>query len=579
MKKTKPTLVVLLVLCVFNTLIAHEKLHITLEPHTQTSTDGLSTAKYAAPFTTYIYDDGWVGGIDPIGTITSLDIIIVQSGDLVITANTICAEVRIDAGASLTVNTGVSLEVSVILMSSTSISFSSFISNGTILGSPVVSYDRFTEELGTNDLISSPVTSTEIFVDFAVANTLTLADNGFVRAFAPYNTVTGAYENYDVDLNLSTPITLGKGYRAATKISGGGFLRFTGTVETGDVNGIALSDAAAGCAWNLVGNPYPSYIDAASFLSENTSELDPSYIAIYGYDGDASDGWEVLNLSAIQASGDNELIAPGQGFFVKSKSGGGSVDFKATMRRTGTSDDFVVGRSSTSPHYGHIKLNLSSGSSLYSTDFYFNSNASEGLDPGYDASIFGVSPPAFSIYSSLVVDNVEIPLAIQALSNTDMTNVVVPLGVNASQGQELVFSIIESDMSDTTNMYLEDAVNNTVTLLNTSDYIFTPATDLSGTGRFFLRFETSTLSTVDVDVESVKIYANNAAKTITINGQLQNNTVAKLFDTNGRLVLTNVLNTNNTTQSIDVSQISSGVYILELDNTTNERRTEKLIIR
>ena len=579
MKKTKPTLVVLLVLCVFNTLIAHEKLHITLEPHTQTSTDGLSTAKYAAPFTTYIYDDGWVGGIDPIGTITSLDIIIVQSGDLVITANTICAEVRIDAGASLTVNTGVSLEVSVILMSSTSISFSSFISNGTILGSPVVSYDRFTEELGTNNLISSPVTSTEIFVDFAVANTLTLADNGFVRAFAPYNTVTGAYENYDVNLNLSTPITLGKGYRAATKISGGGFLRFTGTGETGDVNGIALSDAAAGCAWNLIGNPYPSYIDAASFLSENASELDPGYIGIYGYDGDASDGWTIWNSASMAALAGTELIAPGQGFFVKSKSGGGSVDFKATMRRTGTSDDFVVGRSSTSPHYGHIKLNLSSGSSLYSTDFYFNSNASEGLDPGYDASIFGVSPPAFSIYSSLVVDNVEIPLAIQALSNTDMTNVVVPLGVNASQGQELVFSIIESDMSDTTNMYLEDAVNNTVTLLNTSDYIFTPATDLSGTGRFFLRFETSTLSTVDVDVESVKIYANNAAKTITINGQLQNNTVAKLFDTNGRLVLTNVLNTNNTTQSIDVSQISSGVYILELDNTTNERRTEKLIIR
>lgn len=579
MKKTTPTLVLLLFLSVFNISEAHEKLKATSAINIVSNNESLNSTYVDEP-TNFTYNDGWVGA-NPIGLLDLLDTrhIVVLNGDLVVSSNTLCDQITVSAGASLTINVGVELTVSVIIMESQSNLFSSFISNGTILGSPAVTYSRFTEKLGTNDLISSPVNLTDLFGAFAAVNSLDLAASGNLRAFAPYNTSAGAYQNYDIVTNLSTPIELGKGYRAATETSGGDFLRFTGTVETGDVTDIVISDAAAGYAWNLIGNPYPSYIDAETFFTENVSQLDPNYNAIYGYDGDASDGWAVWNSASIAASGVSELIAPGQGFFVKAKTGGGLIDFTTDMRRAGSTDDFIAGRSSNTSHYGHIKLNLNSGSSNYNTDFYFNSNASEGLDPGYDASLFGSNPPAFSIYSNLIDGDANIALAIQAMSNTSMGNVLVPLGVNANQGQELTFSIIESDMSDSTNIYLEDMVNNTVTLLNTTDYIFTPAVDLSGTGRFFLRFESSTLSTINVNVESLNIYANNTAKTININGQLQTKTTAKLFDTNGRLVLTNVLNTNNSTQSIDVSQLSSGVYILELDNTTNERRIEKLIIR
>ncbi|WP_178985284.1 T9SS type A sorting domain-containing protein [Winogradskyella helgolandensis] len=579
MKNFKPTLVLLCVIGIFNLSKAHENFNVTSAKNVVSNNEFLNSTYVDDP-SIFTYDNGWVDGLNPIGSVAHLDTrhILILNGDLVVSANTICDQITVSAGASLTIDVGVTLTVAVVIMNSQSNMYSSFISNGTIAGDAVVTYNRFTEEIGTNDLVSSPV-SGELFPAFAATNVLTLPASNDLRAFAPYNTVAGAYENYDIVVNALTPIEPGKGYRAATLTPGGDVLKFTGVAETGDVTDIVLSDAVAGDAWNLIGNPYPSYIDAEAFFIENVSQLDANQKAIYGYDGDASDGWAVCNSATLAASAESELIAPGQGFFVKAKTGGGLIDFTAAMRCTGSTDDFNVGRSSTSSHYGHIKLKLSSGSSNFNTDFYFNSNASEGLDPGYDASLFGTNPPAFSIYSSLIEGDANLALAIQTLNNDSMSNVIVPLGVNANQGEELTFSIVESDMSDSTNMYLEDTVNETVTLLNTTDYIFTPVNDLSGTGRFYLRFETTTLSNIDVDVELVKIYTNNATRTINIEGQLHNKTVAKLFDTNGRLVLTNVLNTNNATQSIDVSQLSSGVYIVELDNNTNERRIEKLIIR
>ncbi|WP_458626643.1 T9SS type A sorting domain-containing protein [Winogradskyella sp. PC D3.3] len=535
--------------------------------------DNLERSAFDIPVT-HIYNDGWVVGDPLVIGLNIADLIVVQSGTIVIDTNLTLSLITIEAGASITINSGVTVTANV-LLNSTAGEFSSLISDGTIVGN--VTYSRQTAIFGTNELVSAPL-SGQLFSAFSLANTNLPGNPSLLtmKAFAPFVTSAGAYNNLDILGDATHVLAAGNGYRAAT--SDGNNLIYTGAVETGNVSGVAITNAGDGDSWNLIGNPYPSYIDFNTFYATNSSQLDPESMAIYCYTGNSSNPWRILNQLTTELAGVTELIAPGQAFFVKSKTGGGSIDFTTSMR-SGGSTNIESSRDAVSSHYGHIKLNLSSGSSLYSTDFYFNSNASEGLDPGYDASLFGSNPPAFSIYSSLMDNSLEIPLAIQAFNNSSMSNVVVPLGVNAPQGQELTISIAESDMSDDTNMYLEDTVSNTVTLLNTSDFVFTPAVNLSGTGRFYLRFETNALSVINVDMEAVKIYVNNAAKTININGQLENTTEAKLFDVNGRLVLTNVLNTNNTSQSIDVSQLTSGVYIVELDNNTNERRIEKLIIR
>jgi len=92
-----------------------------------------------------------------------------------------------------------------------------------------------------------------------------------------------------------------------------------------------------------------------------------------------------------------ETLAPGQGFFVKSAANSNSVNFTPEMRTISNTDDFVTGRSSTTTDVALAQLELTKGSSVYSTAIYFNSNASRFLDPDYDAGAF--SDASLNIYS------------------------------------------------------------------------------------------------------------------------------------------------------------------------------------
>jgi len=216
---------------------------------------------------------------------------------------------------------------------------------------------------------------------------------------------------------------------------------------------------------------------------------------------------------------------------------------------------------------------------MYATDFYFTDNASLGLDPGYDASVFGDVAPDFAIYSQLVNDNQGIDMAIQSLSNTDLNNnVIIPLGINANQGEQLTVSIVDTTLPENTNVYLEDNEANTFTLLNTDDYIFIPDTNLSDVGRFFLRFETETLSVIENELNELVIYNTNSPKVLHVKGQLTETTTLYLYDIQGRTVLTEQLKSNTNSQQIDISNISTGVYIAKIDSY-NMSLSKKIIIQ
>uniref|UniRef100_UPI0033913F2B T9SS type A sorting domain-containing protein n=1 Tax=Winogradskyella sp. 3972H.M.0a.05 TaxID=2950277 RepID=UPI0033913F2B len=128
------------------------------------------------------------------------------------------------------------------------------------------------------------------------------------------------------------------------------------------------------------------------------------------------------------------------------------------------------------------------------------------------------------------------------------------------------------------NVYLEDTLTNTITLLTTGEYIITPNQDIDGTGRFYLRFEEDALSTVENELDTLNIYANHTEDTIVINGLLSEATDFRLYDIQGRMVLDTELQTQTMVQRIDVSTFNDGVYVVELKNN-NRRKTQKLILR
>jgi len=431
---------------------------------------------------------------------------------------------------------------------------------------------------GSNDLVSAPL-SGMTFGDFKTINSNilsgTISGNGPFYLYGPFdNSSVNNYVLFEETVDDGVILNLGTGYRTGS--TDGGTYTYTGAVESNTVVQ-PITTPSGGVIWNLVGNPYPSYIKLKEFLLANNSEFDTSSAGVYGYDGLTADGWITLNLAyAFDPVNNGALIAPGQGFFVASKPGGASVTFDPSLRTTGSSDDYIAGRTPTV--VTNLELSLSNSTSTYITDIYFTDFSTQGLDPGYDSSLYGGNAPsAFSLYSHLVTDNNGVPMAIQSLGETDYGNINIPLGVNANQGEQITFTITANTLPTTTEIYLDDNLTNTSTLLNTGDYIITPSTNLNGTGRFFLRFNDSTLSTIDNNTNNISIYNNKSDKTLVVTGELFNTTTITIYDILGGITKTSVLEASNKNHIIDVSKISSGLYVIQLANET-QSKIQKIII-
>jgi len=480
------------------------------------------------------------------------------------------AEININKANAITVNGNI-INNGEFVLDSDSNEFSSLMVNGTITGN--IKYNRYANSnAGGNDLIAPPVAG-QSFVDFLSSNSNVFSNaTQTLYLFGPFEKPSNDYVLY-ANTEASN-LEAGRGYRVAS--TDNGTFTFTGAVSTGNVNVPIVKSGATYDKWNLIGNPYTTYISLADFLAANISELDIFSAAVYGYDADDSNGsnWAIWNLAYSDAN-PGTLIAPGQGFFISSKDGGANISFTPSMRAIGTSDDFIAGRNAAP--VGHSILKMTTATNTFETEVYFNDNTTLGLDVGYDAEHFGGAPSDFSIYSQLAENNQGKDMAIQAISNTDVQDsTVIPLGVNIAQGQQAVISLESTNV--TQDIYLEDAVENTFTLLNTSDYTFTPTTDLAGVGRFYLRFGQQALSTDTSELDRLQIYSDADLEQVVVRGLLSEDTQLTLYDIQGRSILTKSLLLNHTVNTVSTSNLTKGVYLVQLNSGANII-SKKLIIR
>lgn len=486
--------------------------------------------------------------------------------------------IEINANASMTILKNGSLVANGNLISNNNVTlesdsdeFSSLIVSGYVVGNIV--YNRHTNVVTAgNDLIAPPVLGQQ-FNDFQIANSniVSNSDNSLFL-FGPFEKPTNSYITYS---NTETAkLTASKGYRAAS--TDNSTFAFTGLVTTKDVSAQVFISGSTTPEWNLIGNPYPSYIKLSDFLSLNNSKFNADRAGIYGYDGDASNGWTIWNQAYSDAN-PNAKIAPGQGFLVGTNTDGTTFDFTPEMRVTGNTDDFIAGRQQ-STSISHLQLLLSNTSNFYKTDFYVTDNATLGQDANYDSEIFGIAP-SFALYSHLIEDNLNKAIGIQSIGNTKLENVIIPLGVHLQGGEQATFSISATTFSNSINVYLEDRETNTFTELNSADYTFTSDVELEGIGRFYLRFqEESTLGIANSELLGVEIYTNNTSKTIVLKGILGANSQLLIYDLQGRLIKVESLEMNNNMQIIDVSHLNTGIYVVKLSNDLQEK-VQKIIIK
>ena len=465
-------------------------------------------------------------------------------------------------------------------LNSDSDEFSSIIIGGTVTGN--ISYNRYVNSVGTNgwDLIGSPVEGQSIS-SFASANVSTLATNGDQFAIGPYDNETNTWTNYTTStIGNAGDFDIGKGQQMAT-ISGG-TLKFTGTpASTLQTQAIIDNDAAnsgAGTRWNLIANPFPSYLQGNTnahstnnFLTVNSDKLNDEYEAIYGYDADGT-GYTVYNNSSAAL-----FLAPGQGFMVASdNTSSDTVSFTTAMRTVVGADDFITG---INPSFFELILKLYEGNTeIDYTRFYFEDGLTLGLDPGYDAGHFNQSA---SLMSRLVAEDQGVGFAVNAMGIASVDDVIVPLVINRAAGVDFRISIDTFGLSAGTNVYLEDNQNDTMTLLNEQDFELTPANNLSGAGRFFIHFIEANLSIEDeVTSNFLNVYKLNAHNFITIEGLVNQSsqTNLRLYDFLGKELISKTFLNNINTQTISTQGLTSGIYVIKLESENNVI-TKKLFIK
>ena len=488
----------------------------------------------------------------------------------------------IEKTGSVIVN-GNFLNVGTFILNSESDAFSSIIIGGTVYGN--ITYNRYVNSVGTNewDLIGSPVDGQSIS-SFASANSSTLGTSSNIYAIGSYDNATNTWTNYTTStIGSAGNFDRGRGYQMASVSDGTGILKFTGTpASTTQTQAIINNDAAnagTGKRWNLVANPFPSYIHGNTnahatnnFLTVNTDKLHDSYEAIYGYDADGS-GYTAYNNTSSALN-----LAPGQAFMVASdNTSSDNISFTTDMRTIVGGDDLIVGDILEDTFELIIKL-YDGDTELDYTKFYFADGLSLGLDPGYDAGNFNQGA---SLMSRLVEEDEGVGLVINAMGLESVNDVVVPLEINRESGNSFRISIDTFDIYAGTNVYLEDNAQGTMTLLNEQDFELTPENNLSGVGRFFIHLTETTFS-IDNEVDTnllnaYKLDRNNfiIVEGLTVQSGITN---VKLYSLLGREILSTELNNSINTQTISTERIATGVYVIKLQSGNN-LITKKLIIK
>ncbi|MFT5077356.1 MAG: hypothetical protein ACI85B_002425 [Flavobacteriaceae bacterium] len=467
-------------------------------------------------------------------------------------------------------------------LNSDSDEFSSIIIGGTVAGN--ISYNRYVNSVGTNewDLIGSPVDGLSISA-FASANVSTLATNGATKAIGYYNNADNTWTNYTTStIGGAGNFPLGKGFQMGTIANGTGILSFTGSpAATNKTQAIINNDAAnsgAGTRWNLVANPFPSYIQgntnadsSNNFLTINSDKLHDSYEAIYGYDADGT-GYTIYNNSS-----DILLLAPGQAFMVASdNTSSDNISFTTQMRTVVGGDDLILGRIMQDSY--ELILSINEGDTeIDQTKFYFKEGLTLGLDPGYDAGHFNQQA---ALTTRLVEEDEGVGFAINAMGLESINDVVIPLEVNRESGNGFRISIHTNDIYEGTNVYLEDNQQGTMTLLNEQDFELTPQDNLSGAGRFFVHLTSTSLSIEDdIETHLLNVYKADINNFITIEGTAnQSNQInLRLYNILGKEVVSKTLANNINTQTISTQGLATGIYVIKL-KSGNTVLTKKLII-
>ncbi|QXP80634.1 MULTISPECIES: T9SS sorting signal type C domain-containing protein [Winogradskyella] len=406
-------------------------------------------------------------------------------------------------------------------------------------------------------------------------------------------------------VNASGSMSIGKGYIARVNTVSDDTALFTGKPSNGniswpvDVSGTG-GQGEGNSNWNLIGNPYPSSINAYDFLTVNSVdnavidggvhlwthdyEIATTVNQYYYEDFGMNYGNQYITYnytgSSDASASDVLKIASGQGFFVKilNSATSASVTFTNDMRHDDEEayDNSGFYRNSeetlVSTEKQLVWLSLANENNhAISTLIGYVDGATEEKDRLYDSN---TNNGGFNLYSLITEED---KLVIQGLPLPFVDTNTVPLGIELSQSgiyniaiAKLKGSLFEEQEQD---IYLEDTYTNVVHDLRTVPYTFTGD---QGTfnDRFILRYtEPVTLSVEEISNTNTFAYINDAMFYVKSSSIIES---VDIYDISGKQITNYTSNENSNTFSTEFN-FAKGVYIASIKLDNGSIVTKKLI--
>lgn len=430
---------------------------------------------------------------------------------------------------------------------------------------------------------SSPVESQKL---------IDVSPNSRLDRFSTYNYLSKSWQREDP---VNTIMSLGKGYSIiapedfSNTIPENFETIFKGTPNNGKIK---LELGLEG-TFNLIGNPYPSALDADLFLSKNASNIKGT---LYFWTHNTpitnnkytSNDYAVYNLlggvgtRAALGSGVNETIpdgtiASGQGFFIKSKNSG-IVEFDDSMRIvTGNSIFFKPAKENNQKNKNAIEkhrlwLNFENKEGAFKQILLgYIQGATNFYDESFDAETFNGN--AYADFYSIAEDK-KLVIQGRALPFTDTD--IVPLGYRTTIEGDFTISIDEVDGSMTSQaIYLEDKTTGVIHDLRASNYTFTTAIG-TFTDRFVLRYTNKSLGNEDFNNHENGISVSVKNKVITISSSSENIKEVMVYDISGKL-LYNKNKIGNTGLQIQNLQSANQVLLVKVTLENDFTATRKTL--
>lgn len=378
----------------------------------------------------------------------------------------------------------------------------------------------------------------------------------------------------DVTSGGDNTMDVGRGYF----IAGASATDFIGEVNDGDqsesvyITALGDPNGWGGDDWNLLGNPYPSGLDASDFVTANSGAIN-NVITMWDQANSCYAVWSPSGGVPCGAGATpSGIIEKGQGFFVEANSNS-SVSYTNGMRATG-SNQFFKTQSTIKKVNALISL-VSPTSNQENLMIGFNENATDGLD-AFDGHKLPANPNmTFASYLNTEV------FVVQGLEPIKWgKNKVVNLKVWTAESGDHTISQMSQENLDHHKVLLRDNLTGTVTDLTKSDYIVSLVANEDYDGRFQLIFDHSLsssntdttngdISTGVEDLENQDFVVRTIENGFTLINENGINGNIEVYDVAGK-VIWNKENVNGSTQvDINISTESTGVYFIRVMNNEN----------